>query len=159
MTWFAAKHLFQQPGICGWLGIPVPLGGNGGRLPVPTGAVPTGAVPTGAVPTGAVPIGAVPIGAVPNGIECEAEIDTDGVALAETPVPLGILKEKDELPPVGTGLRQKSFSHQLYFPLSVALQREEMQVSTIGPMEGAHKARGSVTLLAWKHPVQQTGNV
>ena len=75
----------------------------------------------------------MPMGAVAEGTECEAETeaeaDAEGVVLGE-PVPAGRLKENEELAPVGTGLRQKSFNHQVYLPLSVALHWEEMQEST-----------------------------
>lgn len=133
-TWCCAKQDVQQLGMSG-CGTPVPLGGNGGKTPVPAGAV-------------------------PRGIDWEAETDVeeDGVALAEA-VPGGILKEREALLPVGTGFRQKSFNHQLYRPLSVALQRVEMQVSTRGPSEGAHKASGLDTLNCWKHSFQQLGIV
>lgn len=94
--------------------------------------------------------------------ECEAETlaDTDAeeVVIGD-PVPAGRLNESDWLAPVGTGLRQKSFNHQVYFPLSVALQRVEMQESTSGPSEGAQSARGSETLNCAKQPVQHSGMV
>ena len=90
--------------MSGCWGTPVPLGGNGGRPPVPTGAVPAGT-------------------------EYEAEADAECVTPAET-VLLEMLNEKEELLPVGTGLRQKSLSHQVYLPPSVALQADEIHVST-----------------------------
>lgn len=133
----------------------MPVGGKGGKPPVPTGAV-------------------------PKETEWEAEADVDGVALTETDadgvalaetgsltealaveeaLSTGKLSEMEALLPVGTGLRQKSFSHQVYLPLSVALQRVEMQVSTRGPTKGAQSARESDTLNCWKQLTQQSGSV
>lgn len=66
---------------------------------------------------------------MPEGTEYEAEADAICVALAEM-VLLDMPNEKEELLPVGTGLRQKSLSHQAYLPLSVALQADEIHVST-----------------------------
>lgn len=83
--------------------------------------------------------------------EAEAETDIEADVNAEEvvpgePVPAGRLNENDWLAPVGTGLRQKSFNHHVYLPLSVALQRVEMQEPTSGPSESAQSARGSETL-------------
>lgn len=94
--------------------------------------------------------------------ESEAEAlndaEAEGIVLGD-PVPAGRLKENDSLAPVGTGLRQKSFNHHVYFPLSVALQRVEMQEFTSGPSEGAQRARGSETLNWLKQPFQHSGMV
>lgn len=91
VTFSLVQQLVQHVGICGY-GAPVPLGGKGGRAPVPAGAV-------------------------PSGTDGETETGNDGVALVDgtaipEPVPTGMLNEMDALLPVGIGLRQKSLSHQ-----------------------------------------------